>query len=73
MPCHEYTCAACGGIFHSDSTEADAAMEYQEVFNDEMRALETELPAEVCDDCYRRMLAENPPEQAFAEYKEKLR
>lgn len=71
MSCHEYTCAACGGTFHSDTSEADSLMEYQEVFSEEMRAMDEGLPVQVCDDCYQKMIAERPPEQALAELKAK--
>jgi hypothetical protein len=66
--CHEYTCAACGGTFHSDASDADALMEYQEVFSEEMRA-EPGLPVKVCDDCYQKMITERPPDLAWEEYK----
>ncbi len=71
MSCLEYTCAECGGTFHSGASESDNLMEYQEVFTEEMRALDSEPPVTVCDVCYRRMMAEYPPAQALEEYKAK--
>lgn len=73
LPCHEYTCAVCGGEFHEHTTEADRLMRYQEEFSEEMRAYSPEAPSSVCDDCYQKMVAELPPEQALAEYKARLR
>ncbi|MEI9971116.1 MAG: hypothetical protein WDO73_03130 [Ignavibacteriota bacterium] len=57
MAGYDYTCALCGGTFHTDWSESDALMEYQEVFSEEERAVGGEPPAILCDDCYRRVTA----------------
>ena len=72
VACFEYTCADCCETFHTDQTESDAWMEYQETFSEEMRAEGTEPPVLVCDDCYNARLAAESPEQAFRKYKERL-
>ncbi len=65
------TCALCGETFESENTEAESLMEYQEVFTPEMRAHGDEPPVSVCDDCYKRMMREYPPELAFKELKDR--
>jgi hypothetical protein len=52
----EYTCAACHGVFEPEWSEPEAEAEYQRTFPAEATARE---PREVvCDDCYRKMLAD---------------
>lgn len=58
-----YTCAHCGGTFESDRSDADALMEFQEVFTEEQRSRDSEPPALVCDDCYNAMMAAMPPNE----------
>ena len=45
-----YTCAACGGVFESDWSDEDAAMEAKTLWGD--------MPADemvvICDDCFHR-------------------
>ncbi len=64
-----YTCVLCGGVFEKGWSDSDALMEFQEVFSEEMRAADTELPSLACDPCYRRAMAECPPEEAWEEHK----
>jgi hypothetical protein len=67
----EFTCASCGGTFttSADWSDADALIEFQGAFSEEMRTLDAEPPAEVCDVCYKAMMADCSPEEAMEEYR----
>jgi len=49
-----YTCEACGGVFDSPRSEAEAIAEAVAVFG---RGPAAGDMARVCDDCYRRIMA----------------
>lgn len=53
---NEFTCEHCGGTFERAWSEADAIMEYQELWTEEQRA-EPEMPVSVCDDCFQILMA----------------
>lgn len=50
---NEFRCEACNGIFVKDWSEAEAAKEAEE------NGFENEELAEVCDDCYKRIMSYN--------------
>ena len=55
-----YRCEMCGGTFETERSDADALMEYQQTFTESERALDSEPPALVCDDCYMTLLPHPP-------------
>lgn len=50
----EYQCAACGGMFISGRSDADAQAEATALFGENVMR---EPVAVVCDDCFREMSA----------------
>ncbi len=53
----DYTCEHCGGTFPEDPdwSEADALMEYQDLWTAKQRA-NAEMPVKVCHDCFEVLL-----------------
>jgi hypothetical protein len=56
LPENEYRCEACGRIFPKGRSDEEARKEYVENFG-----VGDELPALVCDDCFKTMTAIIPP------------
>ena len=54
-----YTCDACGGVFDSKWSDEEAQAEAVELFGQDPADGDM---AEVCDDCFKKMTAEIPPE-----------
>jgi hypothetical protein len=53
-----YQCANCDGVFIKDWSDEEAQAEYEENFP---MTSQTDEPAVVCDDCYKAMIAWQPP------------
>ena len=58
-----YTCDVCGGTFQSDWSDEDALREMKRNFGDVAK----EDRRIACDDCFRKMTAQLPPEQFMKE------
>jgi len=58
MKDNKFKCAACGQVFEREWSDEEAQKEYKENFGDFNDGLGTEI---VCDDCYKKMMAEYPP------------
>lgn len=54
----EYTCAHCGGTFEAGWSDEEARAEFEKNWPGE--PFDPDLP-QVCDDCYRMMVAADPP------------
>lgn len=54
---HVYTCEECGGTFHSQRSEDEAIMEYQQLFTEAERTTGASV---VCDDCWKKIMGDLP-------------
>ena len=53
MKGEEFTCAACGGIFHKGRPDGEAAAEFAKLEPDQ----KLEDAVVVCDDCFNKIYA----------------
>lgn len=60
--CYDYTCAMCGGTFHSERSDAEALAECTSYFGDMPR----EELAEVCETCWEKVHPARHPELVAA-------
>jgi len=59
--CREYVCANCGGTFHTAATNEECLAEARTLFG--AANIQHGAPmVEVCDPCYRRLIAAIPPD-----------
>lgn len=53
-----FTCAFCGDVCEKEWTDEEAVAEYQQNFPD---GVPVEEAVVVCDDCYKKAIADDPP------------
>lgn len=65
LKANEYQCEICLGVFVKGWSDEEAQAEYEQLFPKHVAAKADK--GVVCDDCYKKLVAWKPPEQAEAE------